>query len=92
MLRILTVDDNPTNLALTSRMLQRPGYAVDTATNPEEGVAMAERWRYDLIVMDMSMPGIGGGEATLQIRRAEKAAGTRRRALNRRPADHSGGR
>jgi CheY-like chemotaxis protein len=92
MLRILTVDDNPTNLALTSRMLQRPGYAVDTATNPEEGVAMAERWRYDLIVMDMSMPGIGGGEATLQIRSAEKAAGTRRRALNRRPADHSGGR
>ncbi len=78
MLRILIVDDNPTNLDLTSRMLQRAGYSVDMATDGEEGVAMAGRWRYDLIVMDMSMPGIGGGEATLQIRSAEKAAGTRR--------------
>jgi len=78
MLRILTVDDNPTNLDLTSRMLRRAGYSVDTATNGEEGVAMAGRWRYDRIVMDMSMPGIGGGEATLLIRGAEKAAGTRR--------------
>jgi CheY-like chemotaxis protein len=78
MLRILTVDDNPTNLDLTSRMLQRAGYSVDTAGDGEEAVAMAGRWRYDLIVMDMSMPGISGGEATLQIRSAEKAAGTRR--------------
>ena len=78
MLRILTVDDNPTNLDLTSRMLLRAGYSVDTAPDGEEGVAMAGRWRYDLIVMDMSMPGIGGGEATRQIRSAEKAAGTRR--------------
>jgi two-component system, sensor histidine kinase len=77
MLRILIVDDNPTNLDLTSRML-RAGYSVDTATDGEEGVAMAGRWRYDLIVMDMSMPGIGGGEATREIRSAEKAAGTRR--------------
>jgi hypothetical protein len=78
MLHILTVDDNPTNLDLTSRMLQRAGYSVDTAAGGEEGVAMAAQWRYDLIVMDMSMPGIGGGEATRRIRGAEKAAGTRR--------------
>jgi len=78
MLRILTVDDNPTNLDLTSRMLLRAGYSVDTAATGEEGVSMAEKWRYDLIVMDMSMPGIGGGEATRRIRSAEKAAGTRR--------------
>jgi two-component system, sensor histidine kinase len=78
MLRILTVDDNPTNLDLTSRMLLRAGYSVDTATNGEDAVAMAGLWRYDLIVMDMSMPGIGGGEATRRIRSAEKSAGTRR--------------
>ena len=78
MLRILIVDDNPTNLDLTSRLVRRAGYAVDTATNGEDGVAMAARWRYDLIVMDMSMPGIGGGEATRLIRSTEKATGTRR--------------
>ena len=38
MLRILTVDDNPTNLDLTSRMLQRAGYSVDTASGGEHAV------------------------------------------------------
>jgi CheY-like chemotaxis protein len=78
MLRILVVDDNLTNLDLTSRMLQRAGYGVDTATNGEQGVEMAGRWRYDLIVMDMAMPGIGGGEATRRIRAAEETNATRR--------------
>ncbi len=78
MFRILVVDDNPTNLDLTSRMLQRSGYGVDTASNGEEGIAMAGRWRYDLIVMDMAMPDMGGGEATKLIRDAEAASGMRR--------------
>jgi len=78
MLRILVVDDNPNNLDLTSRMLRRAGYGVETAVNGESGVKMAEEWRYDLIVMDMAMPGISGGEATKLIRDAEKASGTPR--------------
>lgn len=78
MYRILVVDDTPNNLDLTSRILKRAGYGVDTAENGEEGVRMAGLWRYDLVVMDMAMPGINGGEATMQIRNAERTAGTRR--------------
>ncbi len=78
MFRILVVDDNPTNLDLTSRMLQKAGYGVDIAENGEEGVRMASFWRYDLIVMDMSMPGISGSEATRLIRSRESDSGTRR--------------
>lgn len=78
MFRILVVDDNPTNLDLTSRMLQKAGYLVATAGSGEEGVRMASLWRYDLIVMDMTMPGISGAEATRRIRGGERAAGMRR--------------
>jgi CheY-like chemotaxis protein len=78
MFQILVVDDNLTNLDVISRMLQKAGYRVATAANGEQGVRMAAQWRYDLIVMDMRMPGISGGEATQQIRAAEKATATRR--------------
>jgi CheY-like chemotaxis protein len=62
--RILAVDDNVTNLDVTSRMLQKAGYGVSSAETGEDGDRMAGLRRYDLIVMDMIMPGIGGGEAT----------------------------
>jgi len=78
MFRILVVDDTPMNLDITSRMLLKAGYGVDTAVNGEEAVKMAGLWRYDLIVMDMAMPDISGSEATKMIRSAESDSGTRR--------------
>ncbi len=78
MYRILLVDDNPTNLDLTSRILRKAGYGVDIAQDGAQGVKMAGEWRYDLIVMDMAMPGISGAEATRLIRTAEQTESTRR--------------
>jgi hypothetical protein len=78
MFRILVVDDSALNLEITSRMLQKAGYETDTAASGETGVSMARQFRYDLIVMDMAMPGIGGGEATRLIRDGEEESGTRR--------------
>lgn len=78
MYRILLVDDNPTNLDLTSRILRKAGYGVDIATGGAQSVEMAGEWRYDLIIMDMAMPGISGAEATRLIRTAEHAEGIRR--------------
>ncbi len=59
-------------------MLRRAGYGVDNACNGAEGVKMAGQWRYDLIVMDMSMPDMSGAQATQLIRMADRAAGFRR--------------
>jgi CheY-like chemotaxis protein len=78
MFQILVVDDHPDNLDLTSRILQKAGYGVATAASGEEGVKMASAWRYDLIVMDMAMPGISGPEAARKIRGDEAASGSRR--------------
>lgn len=60
--RLLVVDDNETNRDLLSRQLARHGYVVSTATNGEEGLERLEREDYDLILLDVIMPGMDGVE------------------------------
>lgn len=69
--RILLVEDNEMNRDMLSRRLQRKGYEVVMAVDGAAGVAMALEGRYDLILMDMSLPEIDGWEATRRIRKAE---------------------
>jgi CheY-like chemotaxis protein len=66
--RILLVEDNEMNRDMLSRRLLRRGFEVDIATDGEQGVAMAQTGGYDLILMDMSLPGIDGWEATRRVR------------------------
>jgi two-component system cell cycle response regulator DivK len=66
--RILLVEDNEMNRDMLSRRLIKKGYAVEMAVDGEEGVAKAMRAEHDLVLMDMSLPGIDGWEATRQIR------------------------
>jgi two-component system cell cycle response regulator DivK len=68
MSRILLVEDNEMNRDMLSRRLERQGYQVLLAADGLEGVAMATAERPDLILMDMSLPGIDGWEATRRIR------------------------
>ena len=49
-------------------MLERDGHTVTEAINGAEGLAAAERERFDLIVMDVSMPHLDGVSATRNIR------------------------
>jgi two-component system cell cycle response regulator DivK len=68
--RILLVEDNEMNRDMLSRRLIKKGYEVDLALDGEEGVVKAVSTSPDLVLMDMSLPGIDGWEATRQIRAA----------------------
>lgn len=68
MAKILLVEDNEMNRDMLSRRLTRRGYAVSIAVDGEAGVAAAAREGPDLILMDMSLPGIDGWEATRQLK------------------------
>ena len=68
--KILLVEDNELNRDMLSRRLQRKGYEVDMAVDGAQGVEMALAGRYDIILMDMSLPELDGLEATRRVREA----------------------
>jgi two-component system cell cycle response regulator DivK len=70
--RILLVEDNEMNRDMLSRRLERRGYEVIVAVDGEEGVARAKADAPDLVVMDLSLPGIDGWEATRQLKAADE--------------------
>jgi CheY-like chemotaxis protein len=64
MAKILLIEDNELNRDMLSRRLQKRGYEIVMAVDGETGVAMAHSEAPGLILMDMSLPGIDGWEAT----------------------------
>ncbi len=76
-LRVLVVDDSPTSLFLMTRMLDQRGHSTDSACDGAEAVDAFERDTFDVILMDIMMPGVDGLEATRVIR-ARDAGSTQR--------------
>jgi signal transduction histidine kinase/DNA-binding response OmpR family regulator len=74
-LRILLVEDNLVNQKMTVTMLQKRGHAVSVANDGEECLAALDRGNFDMILMDVHMPKMGGFEATQAIRTKEQASG-----------------
>jgi CheY-like chemotaxis protein/HPt (histidine-containing phosphotransfer) domain-containing protein len=70
---VLVVDHNPVMGRILSKVLDRAGLKFSLATSGEEAVAFAAKTTYDLILMEVRMPGIGGREAMKQIRAAGAA-------------------
>jgi len=67
-LSILLVDDNATNRKLGSKVLARLGYAPDLADDGFKAIDACKARHYDLVLMDVEMPGITGVEAASRIR------------------------
>jgi len=70
-LDILLVEDNPVNQELALRLLERHSHRVVVANDGAEGLEQFENKRFDVILMDMQMPVLGGIEATEAIRSRE---------------------
>jgi len=66
---ILLVEDNKINQMITQKMLERKGISCVIIDNGEEAIENVKINNYDLILMDVHLPGINGTEATTEIRK-----------------------
>jgi CheY-like chemotaxis protein len=72
--RLLLVDDDETNRDVLSRMLFRSGYDVDLAEDGAQALELLAGHRYDLVLLDNTLPGLSGAEVLQRIRRKRSAA------------------
>ena len=70
--RILVVDDTRANIQAISAILKEKGYQISVATNGRQALAVVDRVRPDLILLDVMMPEMDGFETCRQLKAAEK--------------------
>jgi CheY-like chemotaxis protein/HPt (histidine-containing phosphotransfer) domain-containing protein len=73
--RILLAEDNDVNQRLAVRVLEKKGHTVVVAGNGLEALDALEQETFDLVLMDLQMPMMGGFEATAAIRLKERETG-----------------
>ncbi len=74
--RILLTEDIVANQLVTATMLRREGHLVDIATNGQAAIQAVKELPYDLVFMDIFMPGVSGQEATRIVRSLPEPAGS----------------
>ena len=70
-MRLLVIEDEPDLLAGLVRALRKQGYAVDTATEGEDGLYKAQSTDYDAIVLDVMLPGLDGWQILSKLRESK---------------------
>jgi two-component system cell cycle response regulator DivK len=68
MAKILLVEDNEMNRDMLTRRLEKRGYVMAVAADGPSGIALAHTEKPDLILMDMSLPGIDGWDVSRQLK------------------------
>jgi CheY-like chemotaxis protein len=76
-LRILLAEDNPVNQKVAVRLLEKAGHVVKVVENGALAVETTAREQFDLVLMDVQMPVMGGLEATVAIRQREASLQSR---------------
>ena len=71
-MRILIIEDEEDLLSSLARALREKGYAVDTAVDGEEGLYKGENWDYDVILLDVMLPGMDGWTILERLRASKK--------------------
>ena len=66
--RVLVIEDNPLNLELIVDLLEAKDFSVLQARNAEEGLRLARDAGPDLVLMDLSLPGMDGLAATQRLK------------------------
>src|SRR5580693_9537053 len=69
-IRVLAVDDERAASKLLSMMLCPPAYSCATAANGEEALMALQRERFDAVISDLEMPGMGGLELLARVRQS----------------------
>ncbi len=72
MTKVLVVEDNPLNMELVVEILNMHGFIVHEAIDGEEAIKKFEKENYDLILVDIELPGIDGVEVTKIIKNKNK--------------------
>lgn len=71
-MRVLVIEDDPDLFQVLTQALREAGYAVDGATDGEDGLYKATAWEYDALVLDLMLPKLNGWELLRQLRRSRK--------------------
>lgn len=73
--RLLHIEDDPANRLLVRKLLTSAGFEVVDAADGLEGVALARQGRFDMVLVDIAIPGLDGYEVTLRLRSEPQMAG-----------------
>lgn len=71
-MRVLVIEDEPDLLRGLTQALREGGYAVDAASDGEDGLYKAESWDYDAIILDVMLPKVDGWQVLQRLRKKKK--------------------